>query len=343
VLLHEVRLFDADAPGTFFGVKSGPAGGMQLKDLVPGSDLFNARWNFFKCPHTTACVRIPEATGLLPGLYVARRSERYREGDGEAWHRRHLDDLGIEGWAAVIRKRADPDVAEKVLAGPVRGVLADERVHGFTIEFMYGQLMVYQQHFLEDAAELDAFCEVVSRIAREIRNICTPRLDSQPFHVELPPPDWLPFVAQRLDERHILAPQGVWLERIAQIAGERGMAVEDPHSFHVAFPLLPVPGEAFGVLRGDGIRMLSLLERSIEDISAIKDAFADPGGPVGADAVVLPAPGRPDTDDGVDGTRCDFGRFAVRGEQLVAWRARDAWQATGEPLDALAAQARSLL
>jgi hypothetical protein len=34
------------------------------------------------------------------------------------------------------------------------------------------------------------------------------------------------------------------------IARERGLASEDPFEFHRAFSDLPVPGEAYGVMRG---------------------------------------------------------------------------------------------
>lgn len=342
VLLHEVKVLDPDAPGTFYGKKSGPAGGIKMTDFIPGSELVNTGWDFFKCPHTTAAVRIPEATGLLHGLFVARRSERYRAGDGDVWRRRDLREFDIEGWAAVVRKRADADVADQVLSWPVHDVLSAPHEHGFTIEFMYGQLVVFQQHFLEEPEELDAFCGLVSRLARTIREICERSLRPQPWDAELPPPEWLDFVAGRPYERHILAPQGAWLERIVHVARERGLAVENPLDFHQAFPRLPVPGEAFGVLRGDDIRLLCCVERSIRDISALNDAFEDVGGPVGCNVAVLPAPGAADTEGGVDGVKTDWGRYAIKDGLLAAWMRRDAWQVEGEPLDDLAARARAL-
>jgi hypothetical protein len=342
VLLHEVKLLDPDAPGTFYGVHSKTAG-FKAWHLLPGADFFGSSWEYFRAPHTTAAVRIPEATGSLHGLHVARRSERYHSGN-DYWRRRDLSEFDIKGWAAVVRKRADDQVADQLLSGPVRAVLAEERDHGFAIEFMYGQLVVYQQNFLKQPEELDAFCQTVSYLAREVREICSRSslLRPQPFETELPPPEWLPSVEAAPNEHHILAPQGAWLERILQISRERGWAVEDALSFHRAFPHLPVPGEAFGVLRGDGIRYLFLLERSIRDISGLKDAVDDPGGPVGNNAAILPRPGAPDTPNGVDGVLAEAGRYAVRDGVFCAWQMRDTWQAAGEPLDELAATARRL-
>jgi hypothetical protein len=342
VLLHEVKLLDPDAPGTFYGVHSKTAG-FKPWHMIPGADMFSSGWEYFRAPHTTAAVRIPEGTGSLHGLHVARRSERYASGD-DYWRRRDLGEFDIKGWAAVVRKRADDQVADRVLSGPIRQVLSTRREHGFTIEFIYGQLLVYQQYFLKQPEELDAFCQTVSYLAREIRAICSRSslLRPEPFGTELPAPEWLPAVEAAPDERHILAPHGAWLERILQISRERGLAVEDPLSFHRAFPHVPVPGEAFGVLRGDGIRLLFLLERSIRDISGMEEAVDDPGGPVGTDAAVLPCAGTPDTPNGVDGVLTESGRYAVRDGILCAWRLRDAWQAAGEPVDELVTTARRL-
>src|SRR4051794_39846427 len=233
VLLHEIELLDPDTPGTFYGKKSSTANAPGLKVFLPRGELFDASWDYFRAPHTTAAVRIPEATGSLHGLFVARRSERYRSGNNY-WHRRDLSEFGIKGWAAVVCERADAELADQVLAGPIREVLSEEREHGFTIDFMYGQLVVSQQTFLKQREELAAFCEMVSRLAREIRGLCEPSLRPQPFEAELPPPEWLPAVSARLNERNILAPQGAWLERVVQIANERDLVVEDPLAFHQA-------------------------------------------------------------------------------------------------------------
>lgn len=207
---------------------------------------------------------------------------------------------------------------------------------------MYGQLVVFQQNFLKQPEDLDTFCELISWLAREIREISGATLTPQPFETELPPPEWLDAVAAKLDEQHILAPQGVMLERVVRTAQERGLVLENSLAFHRAFPQLPIPGEAFGVMRGDGIRLLCCIERSIRDISQLKDLFPNPGGPVGADVAVLPAPGVPDTDDGGDGLLADDTRYAVRDGILCVWRRRDRWQADGESLDQLEAVARSL-
>jgi hypothetical protein len=313
--------------------------GFKWWHLIPWLDLFGDTWSYFRWPHTVAAVRIPEATGSLHGLHVARRSERFGDG-GELWQQH---ELVAADWVPVSRKRADPAVVEQVLLGPVQDALMPRRELGFTIEFMYGQLLVYQQGFLTDPGQLDAFCHAVSSLARGIREICAPAPTPQPFETELPPPEWLPKVESLIDERHVLYPQGAWMERIVQIGRDRGWVVEDPLSFHRAFPQLPVPGEAFGVLRReDGMRLLCCLERSMNYVGYLKKVVHDPGGPVGANAAVLPAPGVSDSPDGVDGVLADSHRYAVRDGVKCVWTKRDTWQASGEPLDELAAAAPAI-
>ena len=211
------------------------------------------------------------------------------------------------------RQRADPAAVEQVLLGPVQDALMPPRELGFTIEFMYGQLLVYQQELPDGPRPARRLLPHGLRARAEIREVCAPAPTAQPFETELPPPEWLPKVESLIDERHVLWPQGAWMERIVQIGRDRGWVVEDPLSFHRAFPQLPVPGEAFGVLRRqDGTRLLCCLERSMNDVGYLKKVVRDPGGPVGANVAVLPAPGVSDSPDGVDGVLADSHRYAVR-------------------------------
>jgi hypothetical protein len=128
------------------------------------------------------------------------------------------------------------------------------------------------------------------------------------------------------------------------IARERGLASEDPFEFHRAFCDLPVPGEAYGVMRGTlpGTslfgRVVAGVERTIAGPPAYWDRILDelPHGPCGSDAVLLAvrpdAPGvHPDT-----GEPWGDGGFAVRRGVLVAWRPRHgSAQADGAQLDEL--------
>ena len=121
------------------------------------------------------------------------------------------------------------------------------------------------------------------------------------------------------------------MERIVQIGRDRGWVVEDPLSFHRAFPQLPVPGEAFGVLRRqDGMRLLCCLERSMNDVELPEEGRARPRRAGGGERGRAAAPGVSDSPDGVDGVLADSHRYAVRDGIKCVWTKRDAWQASGE-------------
>ena len=83
-------------------------------------------------------------------------------------------------------------------------------------------------------------------------------------------------------------PIGALLEKIVEIADERGLAVEDPMSFHPAFPGLNFPGEAFGVMHGrlPGTtlvgRLLCCAERRMDMPEDFQKFLTNPGGQAGA-------------------------------------------------------------
>ncbi len=72
MVYHEVKVFDEDAAGMFYGVKERSPGGLgdALQRLTIGG-----QGPAFKVPYTTAAVRIPEAQGLLLGLQGGRKGE----------------------------------------------------------------------------------------------------------------------------------------------------------------------------------------------------------------------------------------------------------------------------
>ena len=135
------------------------------------------------------------------------------------------------------------------------------------------------------------------------------------------------------------------------IARERGLVSEDPFEFHRAFFDLPVPGEAYGVMRGTlpGTslfgRVVSGVERKIAGPPAYWDRILDelPHGPCGSDTVLLPV--RADAPDAHPDTGKPWGDggFAIRRGVLVAWRPRHGnAQANGAQLDDLVRRAVAL-
>ena len=167
--------------------------------------------------------------------------------------------------------------------------------------------------------------------------------------LRLDPPEWLAAVREQPRKQATWWPVGALVNKVVAIADERGMAVEDPLTFHAAFPGLNVPGTGrSGVLRGTlpgtslSGRLVSLAERRMWLPDGLREHLADPGGQVGADAAVLavdPATASTVQEGELEGDV----RVAVADGVLTAWRKRSRWQADGESLDQLAADVAAIV
>ena len=223
---------------------------------------------YFKVPHTTAAVRIPQAQGAIVGLDVGRSSERvlHAAPDGEAfsssftldlsflsgrkkkkgddeplqsgpqpWIGRSLDDIQLGDWRVAYRGRAQKEVVEQIIAGPLKDLLWMAPPLGYRISFKYGVLIVTQQHFLKTAEELDLVrgADVVARAAdqRDLRRRGGPAAVRT---AQLPPPSWAEKIDQRPDET-FMGIDNQDLGGFHAIARQRGLASEDPYAFHRAF------------------------------------------------------------------------------------------------------------
>lgn len=374
VLYHEVKLLDEQiASGTFYGQKVSLSQA-RASDLVSLTGVTGEPIRYFKCPHTTAAVRLPQAQGAIVGLDVGRSGERVlhaapegeafssgftldlsglfgrrkKKDDGplqqgpQAWVGRELHDLELGDWRVAYRGRARREVVAQVLAGPVRELLLAAPPLGYRIRFQYGVLFVNQQHFLKTTEELDLFAQRVSWLAQRIREVCAETAEPRPFGSELPPPSWAEKIERQPDDT-FMGLDSQDLGGFHAMARERGLASEDPYAFHNAFPDLPVPGEAYGVMRGTlpGTsitgRVVAGVERIIGGPPAYWDRVLDelPHGPTGSDTVLIPV--RPDAPDAHPDTGMPWGDggFAVRRGVLVAWQPRATPQADGAALDAL--------
>ena len=346
VLCHEARIYDVDTAGYFHGGEvSGPGESLAgfLRDAIIPLPVGGGQ-SYFKVPYTAAGARVPHLA-TVTGLHVARRAERHTGGDTMfgTWDERPLDDLGLsDHWVAGVRKHSDESTVQELLRGPIREVLSARQGLGFEIRIEYGQVTVSRQSFLKRDADLDALVATAEALAGAVRDIAVPRVGARTLATELREPEWLTTVRHHPKDKVTLWPIGARLEKVAQIAGERGMAVEDPRAFHAAFPGLNVPGEAFGVLRGPlpGTRLTGRLLSCAERPMVLPDDFRkflkDPGGAAGCDVAVVAvradAPATPFEGEAEGGLR-----VAVADGVLTAWRGRPTWQADGEALDRLAA------
>ena len=355
VVCHEARMYEDDARGYFRGGEAEGGGqskaGFLLDSLVPIPLPIGGQGQlYFKVPYTVAGARVPHLA-TLTGLHVARRAERFTSDDAlfGIWRSRDLDDLGLsEPWVAGIRKHSDETIVEALLHGPIRRLLSVQQGLGFEIRIEYGQVILARQDFLTRDDDLDALTAAVEELAREVAAICVPRAGIHDLARRLEPPVWLEAVRRKPKDRHTLWPIGALLERVVQAADARGMTVEDPRSFHRAFPGLNIPGEAFGVLHGplpgiDAVgRLVCCAERPMVIPDDVRKLLKDPGGPAGCDVAVLAVEARahPTAPEGeLDGGL----RFALEGGVLTAWRARRSWQCSGEALDQLAADVGALI
>jgi len=239
-------------------------------------------------------------------------------------------------------------VVERLLTGPIRQLLERDQPEGFDIAIEYGQVAVSRQGFVTDDAELDALMATADWLGQAVRSTGSAAAGDRSLAEPLPAPEWLAAVRQAPGDAHTLWPIGARLERIVAIAAERGMAVEDPRSFHEAYPAINVPGEAFWVLAGPlpGTtlhgRLLCCADRPMHLPEDFRAFLTDPGGPAGCDVAVVTVGDRlaPTARDGVVAEGL---RYAVEGGVLTAWRVRPGWQADGPSLDRLAADVATIV
>jgi hypothetical protein len=347
VLCHENRLYTASEGGRFEGgmrlMRTDSNASKAAEALTLGVSPFGSE-GYFKAPFTTAGARVAHFP-VVRGLHVARRRERsiVTSALPGKWESLKLDGHGLPGWVAGIRDRSDHEVVDRLLRGPIHDVLSREQGLGFEIRMEYGQLVISRQLYLRDA-ELDDLATTTGELAIAIGEMGLIAAPPTPFATELPPPRWLETVRANPGEPCTAWPIGARVEKVAAIAAERGMTLEDPGAFHQAFPQVTIPGEAFAVMRGrlpgvEGVaRMACCAERPMIMPQEVRKLTTDPGGRVGCDIAVLPAPAgaRP---TGPDGELHDGTRVIVHDGVVVARRARDTWQANGPALDRLAADA----
>jgi hypothetical protein len=188
-------------------------------------------------PVTAAVLRVPEAA-LLPYM-VVRPKDFLPLGDPT------LDDVGAPGFR-ILGKQLPPELRASVFGGPVGEVLRTFAHPYVELMASHGGVALRRNGFVHDDDRLDDLAQAASTIAQGLANVAAPLHRPQPFTAELPPPGagapedipWFPW------------PTSEWREGFASVAGELSLTQEDPVELHRAFPTLPVPGIAQGVLRG---------------------------------------------------------------------------------------------
>ncbi len=270
-------------------------------------------------PITKAVIRLPEAA-LSPRMRVLRDDRLPASATVK------LEQYGVPGYLLDWSELWPDDVVADLFGGAVGAVLAE-------LEYPYVELQIHEatvalacNGYLRDDAALDRFVDRASRLAQGVRDVARAWHRPRPFDDALPPPPW---GEPRNPESEIEIYAQQLRPEFERVAGELGLAPEDPVEYHRAFPRVPVPGTALGVMRG-----------TIPGTSAVGRLAGHSGGAFGTltGAVLLPArPGAPPTqrggttvvlDDGthmlgevVDGVAAAWTRDRTRGtlaaEQLV--------------------------
>ena len=285
VLFHEWATFDLDGAG-YPATLPDPEISSTLGDRLDALDTWVhfdptglvGRWKSrppVRAAFTTAAVLVPEATAPVGRLRIDR-SPSFPPYDFA--HGGPLAALGLTGWHARAEPQLDAELFRRFVDDDVRRVLDLWAADPFAthLVFWHGTLAVRRFGFEGDPGRLDAIASAASGLAGRLRAAALAGRSPQPFATPLPPP---------------AADAGYyWEPAVAQLAGRLGLTREDPLELHRALPSLPVPGQAFAVMRGalPGIagtaRLVLATGRPAE------------GWNIGRNAVLLPVrPGLPPT------------------------------------------------
>jgi hypothetical protein len=241
-------------------------------------------------PNTRVATRVPEAIAPLQRLWLARISKletRYLARDPDELNpQADATALGLSApgsWALTMAAGADQNFVRQLLSGDFGARLA--AVPGeFLLEFDYGSLVLVNGEDYLEGAELDALSQHLCGLAQALRAAASAAADPQPFDSPLPRPSWestpppqekkkkfLGITFTVASKTHKLATDGIgglgemlldpWYTTVTQLAEAKGGELEDALAYHRAFPKVPMPGRAFGVIRmedGGRIRRIAL-------------------------------------------------------------------------------------
>ena len=245
VLFHEWATFDLDGAG-YPATLPDPEVASTLGDRLDALDMwldfdptgFIGRYKSrppVRAAFTTAAVLVPEATAVVGRLRIDR-SVRFPPYDFA--HGGPLDALGFTGWHAHAEPQLDAELFHRFADDDVRRVLERWAADPFAthLVFWHGTLAVRRFGFEGAPDSLDAIASAASGMAGRLRTAALAGRSPQPFATPLPPP---------------AAGAGYdWEPAVAALAARLQLAREDPLELHRALPSLPVPGQAFAVLRG---------------------------------------------------------------------------------------------
>lgn len=236
--------------GAFHAVRQGSVPGTK-KWMLPGAgviDLFRrpkpekeafsgfAIW----VPATTVALRLPEAA--LLGAFRVRSADRATPLGNPT-----LDAFGLPGFRFTGEPEDVPQQTRAAILGGAAGqTLAAVRAPYVSLNVHHGQLALTRNGFVLDAAVLDELIAQALAIADAIAAVCRPQDAAPvPFSTLLPPPG-PPAPHPVLGDKAVDG----WEVDLDRAAAALSMTREDPAAYHAAFPRIPIPGRARGVMVG---------------------------------------------------------------------------------------------
>jgi hypothetical protein len=263
-------------------------------------------------PCTAAATLVPE-TAWMPGRMSIHNH-------GTPWmvpgHREKLKDRDLPDWTLQASVEPPPGLVDRLLTGPLRALLeyvTAARPAYFTIEIEYGTVTITRNGFVKDEQQFDALANLVCLAGDAIADAFRAQTAPQPFDRPLAPADW-PEQGVSMNPYKLGDP---WLVPVHALEHRLGLTLEEPQAYHLAFPSVPVPGQAMAVLRGriPGTEQVGRIAFHTE-----KSVFRHNDG---RNAVLLPArPGAAETAPA--GVRLADRRlnYAVRDGIFVVWELR---------------------
>ena len=231
--------------GSFYAVRRGAAPGWK-KRMIPGArfiGLFEPKNEPFAAfaswvPTTTVAFRVPEAA-LLGRLRVRSADRVHAIGCPK------LDQYGLGQFRLIDSgKELGEQTRAAILAGTAGQALGAVRAPYVSLDVHHGQLALTRNGFVMDEAVLDELIGQAHAIAGAIAEVCRPGMPPT-AHFDEP----VPVLGPQEPNTAPIFPDD-WDRMLDAAAAELGLMREDPYGYHAAFPRLPVPGRARGVLRG---------------------------------------------------------------------------------------------
>jgi hypothetical protein len=245
-----------DVPGSYYGTYYKGVGSASALSFLP-----YIGWLFSKdrshvleepfglnriwVPCTVVTVRVSEPIGVAPRFSFIQKDRTSRHAGKD------LAAFGLPDTKVVADPDLPDDLVTALIADPHK--LVHQRWIGgyFGVRFSNGTLVLRRNGFIREPAMLDQLAMDTCAIAQQYADVARPRTEPRPFDTELPTRTIADVIDLTTRPDPFGIPVGEWVKGFNEYAERHGLTHEEPRDFHLAFPSLPAPGHAVGVMRGN--------------------------------------------------------------------------------------------